>query len=182
MAEPTPIPLPGILEPEHGHLLGELNAAENAEQRLSEVQQALANACSYGRELWHGVNALRGYLLHSLPPDPRTPGLHRTGASPTGPDDEAGWQSWQAAYAEAHSVLAGPQGDSGFGVSEAGREARARRSAPSIRLLAEHPELSSTPPGTVRTPSAGARLTGALAVAATTLAVRAVLVRRLRRR
>jgi hypothetical protein len=183
MAEPTPIPipLPGVLEPERGHLLGNLNAAADTEQKLSEVQQALAEACGYGRDLWRGVDALRSYLLHSLPPDPRTPGLHRTGASPAGPDDEEGWQSWQVAYAGAHSVLAGPQGDSGFGVSEAEREAQVRRSAPSVRLLAEHPELQSFPPRSVRTTSLGSRMTGALAVAATTLAVRAVLVR-LRRR
>ena len=89
--------------------------------------------------------ALRSYLLGSLPPDPRTPGLHRTGAAPTGPDDEPGWQNWMAAYAEAHSVLAGPQGDSGFGVSEAEREAQTRRSAPSIRSTSAPP---STPAGT----------------------------------
>jgi hypothetical protein len=182
MAEPTPIPIPGVLDPERGHLLGDLNATDDTEQKLSDVQQALTNACSYGRDLWRAVDALRSYLLRSLPPDPRTPGLHRTGASPAGPDDEEGWQSWQAAYAEAHSVLAGPQGDSGFGVSEAEREAQVRRSAPSVRLLAEHPELQSAPPRSVRTTSRSSRLTGALAVAATTLAVRAVLVRRLRRR
>jgi hypothetical protein len=180
MPEPTPIPIPGILDPAGGHLLGELNAADNPEQQLDDVRQALADACSYGRALWHGVDALRSYLLDSLPSDPRTPGLHRTGAAPTGPDDEQGWQNWMAAYAEAHSVLAGPQGDSGFGVSEAEREAQTRRSAPSVRLLAEHPELQ---PGSVARPVVTrSRLPGVLAVAATTLVVRAVLIRRLRRR
>jgi len=180
MPEPTPIPIPGVLDPERGHLLGNLNAAGDEKQQLKDMRQALADACGYGRELWRGVDALRSYLLTSLPPDPRTPGLHRTGAAPTGPDDEQGWQSWMAAYAEAHSVLAGPQGDSGFGVSEAEREAQLRRSAPSVRLLAEHPDLRS---GSVARPSVSrSRLPGVLAVAATTLAVRAVLVRRFRRR
>jgi hypothetical protein len=180
MPEPTPIPIPGILDPEGGHLLGELNAADKPEQQLADVRQALAEACSYGRALWHGVDVLRGYLLDSLPSDPRTPGMHRTGAAPTGPDDEQGWQNWMAAYAGAHSVLAGPQGDSGFGVSEAEREAQTRRSARSVRLLAEHPELQ---PGSVVRPAARpSRLPGVVAVAATTLVVRAVLVRRLRRR
>ncbi len=183
MPEPTPIPIPEVLDPERAQLLGNLNTAEDAEQRVADLRQALADSCRYGRGLWQGVDALRGYLLNSLPPDPRTPGLHHTGASPTGPDDEEGWRNWMAAYAEAHAVLAGPHGDSGFGVSEASREAQARRTAPSVRLLAEHPELQpgrsagSRPPGSL--PSGLARV---LAVAATTLAVRAVLVRRLRRR
>jgi hypothetical protein len=180
MPEPTPIPIPGILDPERGHLLGDLNAAGDPEQQHNDLRQALADACSYGRDLWRGVDALRSYLLTSLPSDPRTPGLHRTCAAPTGPDDEQGWQNWMAAYAEAHSVLAGPQGDSGFGVSEAEREAQTRRPAPSVRLLAEHPELQ---PGSVSRPvPTRSRLPGVLAVAATTLAVRAVLVRRFRRR
>jgi hypothetical protein len=180
MPEPTPIPIPGVLDPERGHLLGDLNAADDPEQQLQDVRQALANACNYGRDLWRGVDALRSYLLNSLPSDPRRPGLHRTCAAPTGPDDEQGWQSWMAAYAEAHSVLAGPQGDSGFGVSEAEREAQTRRMAPSVRLLAEHPELQ--PGSGPRFASTRSRLPGVLAVAASTLAVRAVLVRRFRRR
>lgn len=183
MPEPTPIPIPGVLDPERAHLLGDLNAAEDAEQKVADLQQALADTCGYGRDLWQGVDALRSYLLNSLPPDPRSPGLHRTGAAPTGPDDEVGWRNWMAAYAEAHAVLAGPNGDSGFGVSEASREAQARRSAPSVRLLAEHPELQ--PGGSVsrRSPSPlPSRLARVLAVATTTLAVRAVMVRRLRRR
>ncbi|MFL6162509.1 MAG: hypothetical protein ACJ74U_09780 [Jatrophihabitantaceae bacterium] len=183
MPEPTPIPMPGVLEPDGGHLRGSLNAAEDPEQQLSQLRQALADACGYGRELWRAVDALRGYLLHSLPADPRAPGLHRTATAPTGPDDEQGWQDWMAAYAEAHSVLAGPRGDSGFGVSEAQREAQARRSAPNLRLLAEHPELTSRQPASSARPaSLRSRLPGVLAVAAMTLAVRAVLVRRLRHR
>ena len=182
MQEPTPIPIPSVLEPDRGHLLGGLNAAEDAEGRLAEVQQALAEACDYGRALWLGLDSMRGYLLHSLPPDPHSPGLHRSCASPVGPDDEEGWQSWMSAYAEAHSVLAGPNGDSGFGVSEAQREAQNRRSAPAIRMLAEHPEL--LPPSMTAPVRRGprSRLPGVIAIAAVTLAVREVLARRLSRR
>lgn len=182
MPEPTPIPIPAVLEADSGHLQGTLNAEEDAEQRLADVQQALASACDYGRMLWLGLDSIRGYLLRSLPPDPHTPGLHGVSASPTGPDDEAGWQSWMAAYAEAHSVLAGPNGDAGFGVSEAKREAQVRRAAPAVRVLAEHPEL--LPPSLTARPRTGlsARLPGVVVIAALTLAAREVLARRLHRR
>lgn len=182
MPEPTPIPIPTVLEADRGHLLGSLNADENAEQRVADLQQALASACDYGRAVWLGLDSLRGYLVHSLPPDPHTPGMHGVSASPTGPDDEQGWQEWMAAYAEAHSVLAGPNGDSGFGVSEAQREAQLRRTAPAIRVLAEHPELR--PPSVIasRRPGFTARLPGVVVVAALTLAAREVLGRRFTRR
>ena len=181
MPEPTPIPLPSVLEPDRGHLLGGLNADEDAEQKLADLHQALTEACDYGRAVWLGLDSMRSYLLHSLPPEPYGPGLHRTCASPAGPDDEDGWQSWMSAYAEAHSVLAGPQGDSGFGVSEARREAQNRRSAPAVRVLAEHPELLPSSVLTSVRGQARFRLPGVIAIAAVTLAVREVLARRLRR-
>jgi hypothetical protein len=182
MQEPTPIPLPEILDPDRAHLLAELNAEEDAERRLADLRQALAGACDYGRTLWLGLDSLRGYLLRSLPPDPHSPGMHRICASPTGPDDEDGWKSWMAAYAEAHAVLAGPNGDSGFGVSEAAREAQQRRSAPAVRVLAEHPELM--PPSLAAPARRGlrSRLPGAMAVAAITLVAREIVVRRHNRR
>jgi hypothetical protein len=182
MQEPTPIPIPAVLDPDRAHLQGELNAEEDAEHRLADVRQALTSACAYGRQLWLGLDSLRGYLLRSLPPDPHTPGMHRICASPTGPDDEDGWQNWMAAYAEAHSVLAGPNGDSGFGVSEAAREAQERRSAPAVRVLAEHPEL--LPPSMAGATRKGirSRLPGMLTVAAITLVIREMLVRRRNRR
>jgi len=180
MSEPTPIPLPSVLDPDRGHLLGSENAAADPEAQLKQLKQALDDSCRYGQQLWQALDGQRGYLLHSLPPDPRTPGLHRTTAAPTGPDDEDGWQSWMAAYADAHSALAGPQGDSGFGISEAQREAQNRRTAPSVRLLADHPELRSTPAvGKIRVRS---RIPEMLGVAAVTLAARALLVRQLHRR
>jgi hypothetical protein len=182
MQEPTPIPVPAVLEPDRAQLLAELNAEQDAEGRLADLRQALVSACDYGRTLWLGVDSLRGYLLRSLPPDPRSPGMHRVSASPTGPDDEDGWQNWMAAYAEAHSVLAGPKGDSGFGVSEASREAQQRRSAPAVRVLAEHPEL--LPPSVAAPVRNGirSRLPRVLAVVGATLVVREVLARRHSRR
>lgn len=85
---------------------------------------------------------MRGYLLNSLPPDPRAPGPHPTAsASPTGPDDDTGWDNWIAAYATVTSVLCGPNGDSGYGLGEGRREANLRRTAPVLRIHADHPGL-----------------------------------------
>jgi hypothetical protein len=181
MSEPKPIPLPEVLEPDC--LRGQPEARSEAEvrDRLSQVEQALVNACDYGRTLWQDVDSLRGYLLRSLPPDPRSPRPKRIGAAPTGPDDEDGWQDWMAAYAEAHAVLAGPRGDSGFGVEEAQREAQVRRSAPVIRLLASHPDQASADRTAVVHRHRRVRLSGALGMAVATLVIREVLGRRVRR-
>ena len=82
---------------------------------------------------------MRQYLLDSLPPAPSGPGQHTTAsASPTGPDDEQGWQKWITAFAEVASVLCGPHGDSGFGLSRAHEEAQIRRTAPVAPTRAEH--------------------------------------------
>ena len=74
---------------------------------------------------------MRQYLLDCLPPDPHTAtGPIATGAAPTGPEDEHGWQNWITAFAEVTSVLCGPHGDSGFGLSRAREEAQRRRTSP----------------------------------------------------
>jgi hypothetical protein len=109
------------------------------------LAKALAESCEYAEQLWNQLDALRGYLLDSLPPDPRKPGPHTTAAaSPSGPDDEAGWQNWINAFAGTTSALCGPHGDSGFGLSRAREEAQLRRTAPELTLHARHPELSTT--------------------------------------
>jgi hypothetical protein len=127
------------------------------------LAKALGESCAYADQLWNQVNALRGYLLDSLPPDPRTPRPHTTAAaSPTGPDDEGGWQHWIEAFATTTSVLCGSHGDSGFGLSRARQEAQLRRTAPELALHAQRldreraqqtapsadpsPTHSSTPP------------------------------------
>jgi hypothetical protein len=77
--------------------------------------------------------------MESLPPDPRSPEAGpRTCASPTGPDDEEGWNRWIHAFAAVTSVLCGPHGDSGYGLSEAQHAAEIRRTAPTVRVFAEH--------------------------------------------
>lgn len=95
--------------------------------------------CSYAQQLWRDLDAMRGYLLTSLPPHPRAPGLRPTAsASPTGPGDGDGWDNWITAYAAVTSVLCGPHGDSGYGLGEARREAALRRTAPVLVVAAHH--------------------------------------------
>jgi hypothetical protein len=123
------IPQPALLDPDRVLLedRNDLSAEEHA-SRAALLDKALQESCSYAQQLWQNLDAVREYLLDSLPPNPRTAGpAPRRSASPTGPDDEEGWQRWSAAYAAVTSVLAGAHGDSGFGMDEARREARDRR-------------------------------------------------------
>jgi hypothetical protein len=135
-ATPIPMPMPEVLDPNRPRLKARLDVTDLAE-RARMLAEALEKVSAYGQVLWHDVDALRHYILASAPSDPHLPGPHRVGASPTGPDDQEGWKNWVAAYAEATSVLAGPHGDSGFGLHEARREEQIRRSAPDILLLAK---------------------------------------------
>jgi hypothetical protein len=136
------IPKPQLLDPDRiDRDDREELTAEDHRSRAQLFATALAETCHYADQLWNQVNALRGYLLDSIPPDPRKPGAHtRTSASPTGPDDEQGWQNWIEAFATTSSVLCGAHGDSGFGLSRAREEAQLRRTAPELTLHARHPE------------------------------------------
>ena len=118
--------------------------------------KALGDSCAYADQLWEQVNALRAYLLDSLPPDPRRPGPHTTAsASPTGPDDDDGWARWMNAFAATTSVLCGAHGDSGFGLSRAREEAQVRRTAPELTLQAHRPELAARAPEAAAATGAG---------------------------
>jgi hypothetical protein len=123
------IPRPALLDPDR-LLLDDRNdlSAEEHANRAALLDKALHGTCAYAQQLWQDLDAMRGYLLDSLPPEQATAGDgHRRSAAPTGPDDEEGWANWTAAYAAVTSVLVGPHGDSGFGMDEARREARDRR-------------------------------------------------------
>jgi hypothetical protein len=123
------IPRPALLDPDR-LLLDDRNdlSAEEHANRAASLDKALHETCSYAQQLWQDLDALRSYLLENLPPGTGTAGDgQRRSAAPTGPDDEEGWERWAAAYAAVTSVLAGPHGDSGFGMDEARREARDRR-------------------------------------------------------
>jgi hypothetical protein len=115
--------------------------------------KALDESCAYAQQLWDQVDALRSYLLDSLPPDPRKPGPHNvTAAHPTGPDDDEGWLNWINAFATTTSVLCGAHGDSGFGLSRAREEAQLRQTAPELQMHAEHPQLALPEPGSSGAP------------------------------
>jgi hypothetical protein len=126
-----PIPRPEVLDPDRPltdrrDTFG-ASGQPGPEERLAK---ALHESCAYAQQLWEQLAQVRGYLLRCLPDDPQQPEARRATTAPTGPDDEAGWQDWVDTYAAVASVLAGPQGDSGFGVDEAREYARARRIAP----------------------------------------------------
>jgi hypothetical protein len=126
-----PIPKPQVLDPHRRLVNDEDNFTANHEARAVLLQRALETSCAYADQLWDDLNAMRQYLLDSLPPDPHTAdGPIATGAAPTGPQDEQGWQNWMTAFAAITSVLCGPHGDSGFGLSRAREEAQRRRTAP----------------------------------------------------
>lgn len=131
------IPMPNVLDPDRMVSNSRDDMSVHDKAGLSEdLEQALHQSCQYGQQLWRDLDAVRGYLLDSLPPVPGeisgTGRLDATSAAPTGPEDEEGWQNWIAAYAAVTSALAGPHGDSGYGMSEARREAQQRRAAPTV--------------------------------------------------
>lgn len=126
------IPQPQLLDTDHllANEGGEPSTTDDPKARAEQLDAALHETCEYGQKMWHDLNAVREYLLASLPSDPRLPGMDLTAcASPTGPDDDEGWQKWINAFAEVSSVLRGPHGDSEFGRTEAQHEADLRRSA-----------------------------------------------------
>lgn len=131
------IPMPNVLDPDRMVSNSRDDMSVHDKAGLSEdLEQALHQSCQYGQQLWRDLDTVRGYLLDSLPPVPGeisgTGRLDATSAAPTGPEDEEGWQNWIAAYAAVTSALAGPHGDSGYGMSEARREAQQRRAAPTV--------------------------------------------------
>lgn len=132
------IPMPELLDPSRMLIndRGNMNAAGHA-QRAELLDRGLHESCEYAQELWQALDRVRHYLHDSLPPDPRAPSPRpRQGASPTGPDDDTGWKAWMEMFAMTNSVLTGPQGDSGYGLNEARREAQLRRTAPVLMLPA----------------------------------------------
>lgn len=142
------IPKPELLDPDRVDRDDREDfTADDHRSQAQLLAKALGESCAYADQLWDQVNALRGYLLNSLPPDPRTPGPHATAAaSPSGPDDEDGWVNWINAFATTTSVLCGSHGDSGFGLSRAKEEAQLRRTVPELTLHARHPDLGEPEP------------------------------------
>ncbi len=141
-----PIPKPHILDPNRvlDNRRGDFTADHKARAELLEA--ALQETCAYAQHLWDDLDSMRKYLIDSLPSDPRMPAPHRASATPSGPDDDQGWQNWIDAFAEVTSVLCGPKGDSGFGLGRARQEAQLRRDAPSLRIAADQARQFTIPP------------------------------------
>lgn len=142
------IPKPELLNPDRVNRdEREGMTVEDHRSRAQLFSTALAETCGYADQLWEQLNQVREYLLTSLPPDPRSmkPG-DGVSASPTGPDDERGWQNWIATFATTTSVLCGAHGDSGFGLKRAREEAQRRRTAPEVLMHARHPSAARTAP------------------------------------
>lgn len=143
---PQPIDKPQLLDPDRNVDPNREDITIDHESAAKELREALEATAEYGTQLWDHLDGVRHYLMDSLPPDPRAAGPHtQLGAHPTGPDDTEGWQRWVDIYASVTSVLAGPHGDSGYGLGEARDAARLRTDAPNVRLAARIQTLAKRP-------------------------------------
>ena len=167
------IPKPHVLDPDRiDRDDREDMTAEDHRSQAQLLDKALHETCGYADQLWTTLDKVRAYLLESLPPDPRSPDATTTAASPTGPDDTHGWQNWVDTFADTTSVLCGPHGDSGFGLSRAKEEAQLRRVGPAAAAAAARPrpDPSARPPAApparrwTPTRAAGAIVLGILAL------------------
>lgn len=172
------IPKPQVLDPDRPlrHRGTEFTQDDRPEAEVLSI--ALHESCEYAEQLWDDLDAMRRYLLESLPPVSRVSADRDTvAASPTGPDDEQGWQNWINAFAEVTSVLCGPHGDSGLGLRRAREEAQSRRAAAVRRTGAARrgpePATDASPDGAVHRPAEArwspARVAGGVAVGALAL-------------
>ncbi len=123
------IPMPQVLDPDR--VPGDKREQMTVDfhrNRAENLQIALSESCAYAQQLWRDLDAARAYLVASLPAESPTgeESEAMTCAAPRGAGDTEGWAKWADAYAAITSVLAGPHGDSGFGRSEAVREAQLR--------------------------------------------------------
>lgn len=135
-----PIPIPELLNPERPMRRRGTRVREDDRPDEEVLRTALHETCDYARQLWDDLDGVRQYLLASLPSDPQNPGPHPVAcASPTGPDDQEGWERWITAYATVSSILVGPHGDSGYALTRARHEAEIRRSAPILALAPKLP-------------------------------------------
>jgi hypothetical protein len=144
------VPMPTLLNPDRQVVNSRADFLDHDRRNLiPALERSIADLCAYGQQLWNDVNAMRTYLLHHQPPthragqparqlqgDPVSAGQSTTtttgdaGGAADDADGQAAWRAWIAAYAAVTSVLAGPHGDSGFGIQEAHRIAEMRLTTP----------------------------------------------------
>lgn len=119
------IPQPEILDPDRNGANRDSMSFSEQRSAADRLARELRESCAYGRALWEQLDAVRHYLVESLP-RPAQPDAPLEGAHPTGRDDLIGWQAWMDTYAAVVSILESPRGDSGFGRDEARQIVRAR--------------------------------------------------------
>ena len=120
---------PSLLNPERLSIddRNEMTAEQHAD-RAEALHRELNATCEYATKLWQALDGMRAYLLEAAPQNPRTvTGEARSAATPTGPDDDAGWESWATAFASISSILVGPLGNETYGRQAAEQEQRDRR-------------------------------------------------------
>lgn len=120
------IPQPELLNPDRlGRGRDSMAFGTDHRDRAERLLAELRETCAYGRTLWEQLEAVRHYLVDSLP-RPAAVGAALGGAAPTGRDDEQGWQAWVDMYSAVVGTLEAPRRDSGFGRDEARQIARSR--------------------------------------------------------
>jgi hypothetical protein len=123
------IPRPEVLDPERIGSDRDTMSSSDHGDLADRLRRELHDTCAYGQALWQELNAVRRYLVDSLP-RPADTGAPLGAAHPTGRDDIGGWQAWFDRYAAVVSVLEGPRGDSGFGRDEARQLVKSRLDFP----------------------------------------------------
>lgn len=112
------IPRPGVLEPENPDRVLTTSRERDVDAwgRVSEPMRELG---LYANQLWEVLQSVRDYLYELAGESGKPSPLH-------GGHD---WEAWAETWARITSALAGPSGDSGYGVSEA-REIAQRHDVP----------------------------------------------------
>lgn len=122
------IPQPEILDADRSLRKRGTELLEDDRPEAELLAAALHESCAYANQLWHHLDAMRTYLIDSLPANQHEQGADATdAASQADSDYNARWNQWINAYGAVTSVLCGPHGDGGFGLEEAHRESESRR-------------------------------------------------------
>jgi hypothetical protein len=110
------IPRPGLLGLENPEQV--LTSRERDVDAWGRVDEPMRELGQYANQLWEVVQSVREYL-YELAGENGKPSPLRGGHD---------WEAWAETWARVTSSLAGPSGDSGYGVSEA-REIAQRHDA-----------------------------------------------------
>jgi hypothetical protein len=101
------IPRPGLLERENPEQV--LTSRERDVDAWGRIAEPMREIAQYANQLWEVVQGVREYLYE----------LAGEGGKPSPLRDASDWEDWAETWARVTSALAGPAGDSGYGVGEA---------------------------------------------------------------